>query len=478
MTMLEAAIARRSHEERILAGGLALALVAAMVVAFAGPIAVLFLVVAAAAVFLFVRVATRPVLAAYIFLGALPIVGGIDRGSIIPLLRPSEAVQVFLTSAVLAGGFVRMLRGERMFVRFTRLDRTIVVMALLGSLWPLCWQLARGQTPTSTDIQATLVLWRLGALYAMFRWVVRTPEEVRRCLWIAVGGACVLSLLAIVQSAGGVHLGGPWTTTVGGDTTGRGGATLNSSIAVGDYLAYTLTIVLMWTLHHTGPRVLLRVAAAVLVLGSLGTGQFSAWISLLIVVVVVAQHEGQLRRAAAWFAPLLLVGAAVAWPVVSTRLAGFGSGHGLPQSWLGRIDNLSNFYLPRLAGFHWVLGVRPDSVLPAPETWRQTIFLESGVLWFFWVGGIPLFVAFCFFAHRAFVKTGQVARTRRDDIGVAALATRAALCSILVLSLIDMHLTLRGGGDLFFMLLGLAANANVPERLPGDELRMSGRSSP
>jgi hypothetical protein len=113
-------------------------------------------------------------------------------------------------------------------------------------------------------------------------------------------------------------------------------------------------------------------------------------------------------------------------------------------------------------------------VLPAPETWRDAIFLESGVLWFFWVGGIPLFVAFCFFAHRAFVNTGVVARMRNDDVGVAALATRAALCSILVLSSIDMHLTLRGGGDLFFILLGLAANANVPIAQRSTDLRMEG----
>ena len=43
------------------------------------------------------------------------------------------------------------------------------------------------------------------------------------------------------------------------------------------------------------------------------------------------------------------------------------------------------------------------------------------------------------------------------------------LWCLLFLSIIDMHLTLRGGGDLFFILLGLSANLNVPEPIPRAE---------
>jgi len=139
----------------------------------------------------------------------------------------------------------------------------------------------------------------------------------------------------------------------------------------------------------------------------------------------------------------------------------------LPSSWLGRIDNLTNFYLPQLAGFHWVLGVRPNSVLPAPETWRESIFLESGVLWFFWVGGIPLFIAFCFFAHRAFVNTGRVARTRTDDIVVAALAARArALFDPRPQPQSTCTSRCAEGETCSSSWLGLAANLNVPGPVP------------
>src|SRR6188768_1075791 len=131
----------------------------------------------------FVFIARRPVWAAYVFLATQPFIGGIDRGKLVPLLRPSEALQFFLTAAVLAGVAVRALQGERLSVRFTRLDRTIVVLAALSSIWPLFWMFARGRIPTSTDFFSTIVVWRLAALYALFRWVVKTPEQARRCMW-------------------------------------------------------------------------------------------------------------------------------------------------------------------------------------------------------------------------------------------------------------------------------------------------------
>jgi hypothetical protein len=418
----------------------------------------------------FVFVARRPVWAAYVFLALQPIIGGIDRGKLVPLLRPSEALQFFLTAAVLGGVAVRALRGERLSVRFTRLDRTIVVLAALASIWPLFWMFARGRIPTSTDFFSTIVIWRLAALYALFRWVIKTPEQARRCMWTLLVSAGVLALLAVVDSLGIWRPGGIWTPAQSdGGSSGRGGATLNSAIAVGDYLSYALAVALVYLLRGYRPRLLVAGITGIVMLGILGTGQFSAWIAAFIVVVVVARAEGQMTRLAAWMVPIGVVGAIVAGPVVAQRLAGFSGPQGLPPSWLGRWDNVSNFFWPMLGNFRWVLGVRPDSVIPAPETWRDIIYLESGYLWFFWVGGIPLFVGFLWFARAAFRHTKRVIADRNDDIEVAAVAARASLWCLMFLSIIDMHLTLRGGGDLFFILLGLSANLNVPEPVPAPE---------
>jgi len=447
----------------------ALAVIVASALAVAADLVGIFVVLIPMALLFFafvVFVARRPVTAAYVFLATQPFVGGIDRGQLIPLMRPSEAIQLVLTSAVICGVLVRVMRGERLSVRITKLDRAVVLLCVLSSIWPLFWMFARGRIPSSTDLFDTVVLWRLASLYVLFRWVIRTPAQVRRCLWILVVCASLLSVLAILDSLGIWRAGGPWTPTIADNSTGRGGATLDSAIAVGDYLSYSLAVVLVWLLRTKDrSRVILAAAAGMIFLGVLGTGQFSAWIEAFIVVLVVAHQEGQLARLARWVGPAAVVAAVIAWPVISTRLAGFGGG-GLPHSWQGRIDNLTHFYLPQLSGFHWVFGIRPDTVLQAPETWRQVIYLESGYLWLFWVGGIPLVCGFLWLLRQGFRHTKRVIQERDDDIAIAAVGTRATLWCLLIMSLIDPHLTLRGGSDLFFCLLGLSANLNVARRAP------------
>jgi hypothetical protein len=433
------------------------AVAAVLVGAAAGTVGPIVLVVLAAAG-LFALAATRPVSAAYVYLAAMPFITGIERGALVPLMRPNEALQLLLIVGVVSGAYVRSLTRREAVVSVTRLDRTIVVLAVLASVWPVAWLLLRGESPTMEDLLSTVTLWRLAALYALFRYVVRTPEQLRRCVGILLVAASALAAITVLEALGAPSIGGLVDGAggaVGGD--GRGQGTLSSSIAVGDFLAYSLAVVLALSLRARVGRWTAAVAAIVICCGILATGQFSAWIAALVVVVVVARSERQLGRLVVRALPVAAVGLAVSWPIVQERLSAFDGELGLPSSWLGRVDNLTNFYLPQLGGFQWVLGVRPDAVLPAPETWREVIYLESGLLWLLWVGGIPLLLAFVWFLRTALRHTRQVATARLDDVGALALGARASLWAMALLTIIDMHLTLRGGGDLLFILLGLSA---------------------
>jgi hypothetical protein len=452
------AMAQRHEARVVMVAGVAAVVVGAGTAAL-GPAVPLALAVLAG----FMLIAARPIVGAYVFLAALPFVAGIERGALLPQLRLNEALQVYVTAAILAGLYVHFLRSRTARVEIMRLDQAILVLATLASVWPLAWLLARGHEPTTNDVLSTLTLWRLAALYALFRYAVRTPEQVRRCLGILLAGAVTLAVLATLQGLGLPTI----TDLLGGDAPqGRGQGTLSSSIAAGDYLAYSLAVVLAMYLRRKGRNRALLAVGAPLLIGALGTGQFSAWIAAAIVLFAVAAHERRLSSLIIRSLPIVAVGVLVTWPIVGARLAGFGGDLGLPSSWIGRIDNLKHFYLPELGGFNWVLGVRPDPVIPAPETWRDLIYLESGVLWLFWVGGIPLFVAFVWFLREALRTTSHVARSRADDIGIIALGAWASLLAMAVLTTIDMHLTLRGGGDLLFILLGLSANRLVPAPQP------------
>ena len=92
-------------------------------------------------------------------------------------------------------------------------------------------------------------------------------------------------------------------------------------------------------------------------------------------------------------------------------------------------------------------------MLPARETWRELLYLESGYLQFLWVGGLPLLAAV---GWLSVVVLRQARRVAADPgpAGAFAAALWAGWWMVLVLSVIDIHLVLRGTGELIFV--GLA----------------------
>jgi hypothetical protein len=63
----------------------------------------------------------------------------------------------------------------------------------------------------------------------------------------------------------------------------------------------------------------------------------------------------------------------------------------------------------------------------------------------------------CFAFLAVAIRTlAPIARARTDAVGVAAAAAMVALWANVVLMTFDVHLTLRGSGDLAFALLALA----------------------
>jgi hypothetical protein len=155
--------------------------------------------------------------------------------------------------------------------------------------------------------------------------------------------------------------------------------------------------------------------------------------------------------------PAGIAAAALAWPVVAGRLAGFESRFGLPSSWIGRLQNLERHVWPELASsLNWLFGVRPAARIPAPEAWREWVFIESGHLWLLWTGGVPLLLAFLLLMGTATRDLWRIGRSDSGPVGVAAIAGFAASAAIFVLMALDPHLTVRGAADLYFPLLALA----------------------
>ncbi len=439
-------------------GAAGCALVGGILAVAAGPLIALSVIGVLALVGMLAATAYRPIFATYAYLGTLPIIAGIDRGNLIPLVRPNEALLAVLLAGALVGGYLRWCRGDRVPIRLHQLDIPIGVFLLMSTAWPLLSLMVRGQPPVASDLAAVLPVCKLVAIYLLVRFSVSTEAQLVRCFRLIIWPGAVVAVVAILQTLnfGPVvaMLQAVWTPdTHVAALAERGTTTLGSPLATGDYIIICLTLVICCAARGLLDYRERLALGAVLGAGVLAAGQFSTWISAAVVAGLILWRFSTVRRSSLrflWLVPIVLAFGA---PALIGRLQGFGD-YGVPRSWIGRWNNLSNFYLPRFDFINVLLGVSPNSVLPAPERWREVIYLEGGYLQLLWIGGIPLLVAFIWLAVAVLRRTRELMK-RPGAIGAAASALWVCWWFVLILTVIDPHLTLRGTGDVLFMLMAV-----------------------
>lgn len=423
-----------------------------------------------AALLLITAVALRPALATYLLIGLTPLVAGIDRGLAIPLLRPNEALLVLVGAGLLARGVIHATVRGSFRPRLDRLDISLLLLAFTSSVLPLLWMKARRQDIVQDDVLYSVMMWKYYAIYLVARYSVRTPQQVRRCLWISMIAASIVSVIAIFQSLQLFGVTGFLAKYYAsyGDTAAvlnsRGGATLSLPIAVADLMTFNLAIAVGYLTRRQGHRVLLLGMALLFVMGALSSGEFSGAIGLFLGVVALGVLTHRFRLVAAVLPVFAGAGLALR-PVIQKRLQGFGSASGLPVSWIGRLRNLTTYFWPKLfSDGNFILGVRPAARVATSARAAGYIWIESGYTWLLWSGGIPLLLAFLYFIWVGWRSNIALVRTRTDDVSVAALSLCVAFVVIAVLMTIDPHLTYRGSADLVFLLLGITAGAGNPRR--------------
>ncbi len=411
---------------------------------------------------IFAAAAYRPVFATYAYLGTLPIVAGIDRGNLIPLVRPNEALLAVLLAGAIFGGYLRYCRGETVPFRLHRLDVPLAGFVLLSTVWPLASLMLRGQLPLITEVVAVLPICKLLAIYLLVRFTIATEPQLVRCFRLIVWPGAVVAVIAILQTLqfGPVlaMLAAGWSPEAeAGELASRGSTTLASPIATGDYIIICLVLVLCCGARGLLERRERLVLGLVLGTGVLAAGQFSTWISAAVAGALILWRFPELRRQAKRFLWVIPIAFVVGAPAFIGRLEGFAD-LGVPISWLGRWDNLSNFYIPEFGLVNVLVGVSPDPVLDAPETWREVIYLEAGYLQFLWIGGLPLLIAFGWLSV-AVLRRARELTGSPGAVGATASALEICWWFLLVLTVLDPHLTMRGTGDLLFTMLAITTGA-------------------
>ncbi|MGI9598186.1 MAG: hypothetical protein ACR2QK_18630 [Acidimicrobiales bacterium] len=397
-----------------------------------------------------------------IYILFMPLLAGLPRGSMAPLVRPSEILQIGITAVglVLVGG--ALAAGHRSYLHLRPTEWWLGAVVIASSIAPLLWLAARGLPIELKDVTASLPFIKYAALYFLARVAVRSESDAALVIRFIVGGALIIASVAFAQAAGITQVNDVldrWFVTNASDLidNGRARTTIGSSIATGSYLAMSCGLALSFALGMK--RISWLVIAMVLGTGALATGQVGAVVVLVGVVLLVARFHGRLGLVVGLAVPVGAAALAILWPIVTTRLADIDPATGLPGSWVVRWTNVTELYWPSLVDGGWILGVGPDATIVPPDVWREQVFLESGYLWLLWVGGLPLLTAAVGFLAAAWRDLGYSSVTGGSPVHAGRLAARASIVMIAFMTVLDPHLTLRAEADLFFIMLAVGAAA-------------------
>jgi putative peptidoglycan lipid II flippase len=411
-------------------------------------------------------VVAKPAAAAYLLIFLTPLIVGLDVGSVVPLVRPNEALLALFAVAIAVRWLARVRTGDRQWPKLDGVDFSLIALCLTSSALPLIMMVGRQRAIQNDDILYSIVLWKLTAEYVVVRSVIVTREQAMRCLALFMASAaivCVVGILQTLNKFGALTLLAKYyapMNTTSDLSQGRGSSLLGLPAAVADLAIIGLAIAVALIVRGSRWRWLLSCLAVSYAFAVVAAAEFSTVLGLLVAVVVIVILTKS-TRIIGYAIPVAVIGAVFLWPVIEIRLSGFQSASGLPSSWLVRLYNLRTYFWPPLfSDYNWILGVRPSARVAVPTTEYGYVWIESGYTWLLWGGGVPLFASYAAFAVTSIRKGWRFSR-RADAAGVAGAAIAVIICVQVVVMLFDPHLSYRGSGDAIFMLLALV------RRLPG-----------
>jgi hypothetical protein len=400
---------------------------------------------------------------------------------VVPLVRLNEALLLALVCGVLALPLLRWVRSGRGLPRPQHvLDVLVPLLAAAGSVTPLLWMYARARDISVDDVLYAATLWKLALIYAVVRVVIRNARTARTVLLGAVAGALLVGAVGLLQAVGVGPVIDVLTVLTPPADDGysidgsRATSTLGNPIAFGDVMIFSALIAAALALRARENRALLTAAAAFLLLCALASGQISVLIGVVVAATAFTVATRMVSRSVLVGAAVGIVALPLLQPVVAARLGSTDPRTGLPVSWTGRygrLENLQTYFWPDIGSdWNWLLGVRPAARMPGAEPWRDWVYIESGYTWLLWGGGLPL-LAMALALLAAAVGTGRRLRTAAEPVPAAiGITLFSAAVALAVLMVFDPHLTLRGGAELLFVLLALAAGSDRPAaRAPADD---------
>ncbi len=399
-----------------------------------------------------------------------PLTTGMGRGTIVPFLRPNEA----LLLALLAGlAFHRLHHPQPRPI--TSLDLAVGSFAIGTVVVPSLVLLVSNQpgllgTDTLRDVLAPA---QFLLVYLVFS---RTPfpgRSVSIILNLAMLAGVIVGLVAIaelVDVAGIRELMArfyPVPVTPSWDPVYRPMSTLGHYSAVGAFGAmnFTLALSLATVRHPDFPRSWLSVVMVVNLAAVVVSLTWAPLLVIPLVAVIVLWHGRHVPRELGVTVGALALALVLFWPAVSERIAqqGLASPVGLviPQTFETRLDHWQEFFLPALANHVWLgSGTIIPSIVPTPLTdFVDNEYLRDA----FRAGVVGLMLLLVMLL--AIALTGWRSRWAGSDPTARSLGG-TCLALVVFLALIGVtaeYLFFGGVSQEFAMLVGLLAAQNLVE---------------
>ncbi|MCZ2825572.1 MULTISPECIES: hypothetical protein [unclassified Modestobacter] len=418
--------------------------------------------------------------AAYVYAVLTPLIVGLDRGALLPGIRLNEALLAALWVALIIRLTTDWLRDRGSIPRFESVDYAVAALVLFSSAVPLAWMYARGRSISGDDFVFALTLFKFAAIYALFRITVRNARQVSIVLRLTLGSCAVVGVIGLLQAAGV-----PATRLLLQYYAAEGDAhkldilhassTIGSPIAFADVMSICAALTVALAFSQPRQRSLYSAGAALFAVSTIASGQFSAVIGLVVILLVLGAMLGKWRQLLGGLLVTGLAATPLLGPVVAERLGDLDPRTGLPVQWTGdagRWTNLTEHVWPSIfTQLNWLTGVRTSARLPSPYPWREWIWIESGYTWALWAGGVFLLTACAAYLLLAYRAAGHIATSHLGPVAALGMGTAAGVIQLAVLMILDPHLTMRGSADLLFSLVAIcvtfAGSQGHPTGHPG-----------
>lgn len=418
----------------------------------------------------------RPIWGCALLVLATPLIEGLGRGTVIPLVRPSEAMLALLIVGVLVHEIPR-----RQIRNYTVMDIAVIAYAVGTALIPSMYLLLTGGSVDATTLFNIFAPLQYLTIYLLFSRVQVADRDRRLFLNLAMAASVIVSLVGIAQLA---HVPGlqdflyaHYAIEGEGSTLCLYGVCRPSSLmqhysAFGAYsvLSYTIALALLAT-RRAGfdPRWLIFVLA-VDAMGVFVSQTVAAVFGLLLATLIVLVYRRTIPR------QLLLVGVALAiglflfwgnivsrieqqFPVGNQSIAGIP----VPESMEVREQYWGQLFWPALGPVIWTGSgdVAPD--VPASlQNYVDNEYLGMGFR--AGIGGEVLLLGMLTIIGVAAVR----ARRREEPLEVALGGMALAYVVVLaVMGTTAEYLGFAGLDQSFWMVIGmLAAFRVIPRSWP------------